>query len=407
MKLLPFRLTFWTTMLAIAWIGGLIATIVRFTSGLGASTNLSDAYPWGLWIGFDVVTGVGLAAGGFTIAAAVYVLHLKHFYPVLRPAILTAFLGYLLVIVALLFDLGHPLRIYHPLLMSNPHSVMFEVAMCVMLYTTVLALEFSPVVFERLGWQTPRAWIAKITIPLVILGVILSFLHQSSLGSLYLIMPSKLYPLWYSPMLPLFFLVTAIAAGCAMVIIESHLTFKAFGHRLELNILQDLGRLLLVLLSFYGVLKVQDLISRDLGSLLVIPRTEALVFWLELLLGVVAPVILLSIKRVRLSSGGLFAVAVMAIAGFLFNRMNVAITGFEASAGVSYTPSWMEVMITFAIVATMIFLFAVVVRYLPIFHVDQDGEPTEIMPTLVMRTEPAPVSQSQGVALRRSSEVVR
>lgn len=407
MKLLPFRLTFWTGMLLIAWIGGLIATIVRFTSGLGASTNLSDAYPWGLWIGFDVVTGVGLAAGGFTIAAAVYVLHLKHFYPVLRPAIVTAFLGYLLVIVALLFDLGHPLRIYHPLLMSNPHSVMFEVAMCVMLYTTVLALEFSPVVFERLGWQTPRAWIAKITVPLVILGVILSFLHQSSLGSLYLIMPSKLYPLWYSPMLPLFFLVTAIAAGCAMVIIESHLTYKAFGHRLELNILQDIGRLLLVLLAFYGVLKVQDLISRDLGSLLVIPRTETLVFWLELLLGVVAPVILLSIKRVRLSSSGLFAVAVLAIAGFLFNRMNVAITGFEASAGVSYTPSWMEVMITFAIVATMIFLFAVIVRYLPIFHVDQDGDPTEIMPTLVMRQEPSQMPPSQGVSIRSHSEVVR
>ncbi len=407
MKLLPFRLTFWTGMLLIAWIGGLIATIVRFTSGLGESTNLSDAYPWGLWIGFDVVTGVGLAAGGFTIAAAVYVLHLKHFYPVLRPAILTAFLGYLLVIVALLFDLGHPLRIYHPLLMSNPHSVMFEVAMCVMLYTTVLALEFSPVVFERLGWQTPRAWIAKITVPLVILGVILSFLHQSSLGSLYLIMPSKLYPLWYSPMLPLFFLVTAIAAGCAMVIIESHLTYKAFGHRLELNILQDIGRLLLVLLAFYGVLKVQDLISRDLGSLLVIPRTETLVFWLELLLGVVAPVILLSIKRVRLSSSGLFAVAVLAIAGFLFNRMNVAITGFEASAGVSYTPSWMEVMITFAIVATMIFLFAVIVRYLPIFHVDQDGDPTEIMPTLVMRQEPSQMPPSQGVSIRSHSEVGR
>lgn len=364
---LPFKITFWRATLVIVWLAGLYAIFVRFTQGLGAATNLSDEFPWGLWIGFDVVTGVGLAAGGFTIAGAVYVLHLKEFYPVLRPAILTAFLGYGLVIVALMFDLGHPLRIYHPMLMGNPHSVMFEVGMCVTFYTTVLALEFSPVVFERLGWKKPREWLKRVTVPLVIIGLILSFLHQSSLGSLYLIMPSKLYPFWYSPLLPVFFLLSAIAAGCAMVILESHLSFRAFGHRLEINILRHLGRALLVLLILYLVLKVQDIMTRDIWHLVVLPRMETLVWWLEMIGGVVAPIIMLSIKRVRLSMTGLYVASVFTIAGFLFNRLNVTITGMEASAGISYIPSWMEIAITLMIVGTMIFLFALIVRYLPIF----------------------------------------
>jgi len=366
---LPFKITFWRALLAFVWMGGLYALVVRFTQGLGAATNLSDKFPWGLWVGFDVVTGVGLAAGGFTIAGAVYVLHLKQFYPVLRPAILTAFLGYLLVIVALLIDLGHPLRIYHPFLMRNPHSVMFEVAMCVIFYTAVLTLEFSPIVFERLGWKKPREWLSKVTIPIVILGVILSFLHQSSLGSLYLIMPSKLYPFWYSPMLPIFFLISAIAAGCSMVILESHLSFQAFGHRLEINVLRHLGRVLLVLLALYLVLKIQDFMTRDIWNLMLLPRMETLVFWLELLLGIVAPIIMLSIRRIRLSTTGLYVASVFTIAGFLFNRLNVTITGMEASAGIHYVPSWMEIMVTLAIVGTMIFLFALVVRYLPIFGI--------------------------------------
>jgi Ni/Fe-hydrogenase subunit HybB-like protein len=367
---LPFKITFWRALLGIVWIGGLYAVIVRFTQGLGAATNLSDKFPWGLWVGFDVVTGVGLAAGGFTIAGAVYVLHLKQFYPVLRPAILTAFLGYLLVIVALLIDLGHPLRIYHPFLMQNPHSVMFEVAMCVIFYTAVLSIEFSPIMFERLGWTKPRQWLSKVTIPIVILGVILSFLHQSSLGSLYLIMPSKLYPLWYSPMLPFFFLITAIATGCSMVILESHLSFQAFGHRLETSVLRHLGRVLLVLLAFYLVLKIQDFATRNVWNLMVLPRMETLVFWCEMLIGIVIPIVLLSIRRFRLSTTGLYVASVLSIAGFLFNRLNVTITGLERAAGVHYIPSILEILITLAIVGTIIFLFALAVRYLPVF-----GEP--------------------------------
>ncbi len=364
---LPFKITFWRVLLAIVWLAGTYAVFVRFTEGLGAATNLSDKFPWGLWVGFDVVTGVGLAAGGFTIAGAVYVLHLKQFYPVLRPAILTAFLGYSLVIVGLLIDIGHPLRIYHPMLMGNAHSVMFEVAMCVTFYTSVLALEFSTVVFERMGWDRLRKWVSKIIVPLVIIGVILSFLHQSSLGSLYLIMPSKLYPLWYSPLLPAFFLISAISTGCAMVIFESHLSFRAFGHRLEKNILRHLGRVMLLGLVLYLILKVQDFTTRGVWDLTVLPRMETYVFWLEMFLGSIAPIILLSIKRIRLSTKGLYICSVLTIAGFLFNRLNVTITGIEASSGVSYVPSWMEISVSLAIVGMVVFLFALAVRYLPIF----------------------------------------
>ena len=213
------RITFWRSVLLIVLVSGLYSTYLRFTAGLGASTALSDGFPWGLWIGFDVLCGVALAAGGFTISAVVYVFNIKRFKPIIRPAILTAFSGYLLVIVALLFDLGRPYRIWHPLVMWNPRSVMFEVAWCVTLYTIVLALEFSPILFQRLRLEKPLRIIQSITIPLVMLGVILSTLHQSSLGSLYLIVPHKLHPLWYSPLLPLFFFVSAIGLGCAMTII--------------------------------------------------------------------------------------------------------------------------------------------------------------------------------------------
>jgi len=364
---LPFKTTFWRALFALVMIAGSYSVFIRFTQGLGAATNLSDQFPWGLWVGFDVVTGVGLAAGGFTIAGAVYVLHLKQFYPVLRPAILTAFLGYALVIVGLLIDIGHPLRIYHPMLMGNFQSVMFEVAMCVTFYTSVLALEFSTVIFEKIGWKKPKKWVGKIIVPLVIIGVILSFLHQSSLGSLYLIMPSKLYPLWYSPLLPAFFLISAISTGCAMVIFESHLSFRAFGHRLEKNILQHLGRIMLLGLILYFVLKIQDFTTRGVWNIMLENRTETYLFWLEMFIGSIIPIAMLSIKKIRLSTKGLYLCSILTISGFLFNRMNVTITGIEASSGVNYVPSWMEVSVSLAIVGMVIFLFALAVRYLPVF----------------------------------------
>jgi Ni/Fe-hydrogenase subunit HybB-like protein len=150
------KLTFWRAAAILIALAGLVVTFVRFTKGIGAVTNLNDTYPWGLWIGFDVLCGVGLAAGGFTVTAIVYLFNLKKFHEIARPAVLTAFLGYILVAVALMYDLGKPWNIWHPIIFWNPHSVMFEVGWCVMLYLTVLALEFSPVVWEKLGWRRPQ-----------------------------------------------------------------------------------------------------------------------------------------------------------------------------------------------------------------------------------------------------------
>ena len=224
-----FKFTFWKFVFFFLMAAGLYATVIRFTQGLGASTNLSDQFPWGIWVSFDVLCGVMLAAGGFTLTAAVHILNIKRLHSIIRPTILTAFLGYILVSAALMFDLGKPYNIWHPLIMRNPHSVMFEVAYCVMLYTTVLALEFSPIVLERFHMEKPLKVVRAILIPLVITGVILSTLHQSSLGTLYLIVPTKLYPLWYSPLLPVFFFLSAIAVGLAMTIFESSLSSRHFG----------------------------------------------------------------------------------------------------------------------------------------------------------------------------------
>ncbi|MGA2630319.1 MAG: NrfD/PsrC family molybdoenzyme membrane anchor subunit [Terriglobia bacterium] len=362
------RITFWRAVLALILATGFYSTILRFTKGLGAATALSDKFPWGVWISFDVLCGVGLAAGGFTLAAVVYIFHLERFHPIVRPTILTAFLGYGLVGVALLFDLGRPYRIWHPLVMWNPRSVMFEVAWCVMLYLTVLALEFSPAVFERFRLQRPLRILKAITIPLVIVGVLLSTLHQSSLGSLYLIVPSKLHPYWYSPWLPVFFFISAIGVGLAMVIFESNLSARAFGREIEMPLLTELSRVMLVVLAFYGLLRFQDLASRGALRLMREPSTETLLLGLEVLLGLIVPLAMLLFRTVRESREGLFAVAVMVITGFLLNRLNVSITGLEASSGAHYFPKWTEISVTLSLAGAGFLCFALAVRYLNVFE---------------------------------------
>ena len=360
-------LTFWRILLIIFLAAGAYAAILRFWKGLGATTALSDQFPWGLWVGFDVLCGVGLAAGGFTIAATVYIFNLERFRPIVRPAVLTAFLGYGLVIFALMFDLGRPYRIWHPLVMWNPRSVMFEVAWCVMLYTAVLALEFSPIVLSHFRWERPLRVIRRVTIPLVIVGVILSTLHQSSLGSLYLIVPAKLHPYWYSPLLPVFFFLSAITVGLAMVIFESFLSSRAFGKRLETKLLTDLGRVLMVLLALTLLLRIHDLESRGVLQLLLQPTRETVLFTLEISVGFLLPMALLAFPKIREDSEGLFSAAVVVVAGFLLNRLNVSITGMEASSGTRYFPTWMEIAITLAILSLGIFLFSLAVRHLPVY----------------------------------------
>jgi len=367
-----FRLTFWKAVLGLVLIAGAAATVLRFVEGLGASTHLSDSFPWGLWIGFDVMCGVMLAAGGFTLTATVYIFNLESFRPIVRPTVLTAFLGYVLVVVALLFDLGRGYRIWHPLVMWNPRSVMFEVAWCVTLYTTVLSLEFAPIIFERLRLEKLIRIQHAIVIPLVIAGVMLSTLHQSSLGSLYLIVPEKLHPFWYSPLLPLLFFSSAICVGLAMTIFESSMSARHFGKHLEMSLLRKLGRALLVGLIVYSVLRIQDLFDRGALRLLAHGGYETGLFLLEITIGLALPIVLLLIPRVRESSGGLYLASVLVVLGFVTNRMNVAITGMEASTGVHYFPKWTEWAVTASIIGAGFAIFALAVKYLPIFASQSD-----------------------------------
>jgi Ni/Fe-hydrogenase subunit HybB-like protein len=361
------RMGFWPAVFVVVLGAFLAVTVMRFARGLGAVTNLSDQFPWGLWIGFDILCGVGLAAGAFTLMATVHLFHLRRFEPIVRPTLLTGFLGYLFVCIALMFDLGQPWRIWHAMIYWNEHSVMFEVAWCVMLYTTVLGLEFSSIIFERLGFERLRRAMRAVNTPLVIVGVLLSTLHQSSLGSLYLIVPEKLHPLWYSPFLPLLFYLSAIGAGLGMVIVESHLSGRAFGRELEMELLEPLARAMVVVLGVFGVLRLDLLAHAGVLGTIFAPTYEARAFLAEFGLGVVLPVLLLSWPRIRRSPTGLVVGALLAVLGFVMHRLNVSVTGLERASGTHYQPSWMEWTVSIGLVAIAFAMFALAARYLPIF----------------------------------------
>jgi len=358
---------FWTVVFGLITIPFLVITFLRFSKGLGAVTNLSDQFPWGLWIGFDLVCGVGLSSCAFTLTAVVHLFNLKKFEPIVRPTILTGFLGYIFVILALMFDLGQPWRIWHAIIYWNPHSVMFEVAWCVMLYTTVLAVEFAPVVLERFGFHTPVRIIHGLITPLVIAGVILSTLHQSSLGSLYLIVPSKLHPLWYSQLLPLFFYISAIGAGIGMVILESYMSKRAFGRHLEMDLLEPLARGMVVALGIYGLMRLQVIIRNGSFSEITSLTYEGRMFIIEFVLGVILPVGLLAFRRLRTHPSWLVTGAFCAVLGFVVNRLNVSVTGMERASGIRYVPSVMEVIVSLGLIGIGMAVFALAVNYLQIF----------------------------------------
>ena len=370
----PAPLSFWRGMFYLLLGTGLVLTVIRFTQGLGSVTNLNDQYPWGLWIGFDLLCGVGLAAGGFVITAAVYIFHIEKLRPIARPALLTAFLGYLLVIVALLFDVGKPWNMWHVLIHWNTRSVMFEVSWCVMLYSTVLALEFSGMVFEKFQWKRAAKVQKILTVPLVIAGVILSTLHQSSLGTMYLLVPGKMHALWYSSMLPVHFFVSAIAVGLAMVIVESKLSSRAFGRGLEMDILTTLGRVLVGVLGLYGFLRIADMLQSGVLAEAFTFSYESSMFLVEFGLGVILPMVILASARRRASERWLYTGALFAVMGFVVNRMNVSLTGFEAAQGGHYIPSWAEVMITLMIVAVGFAAFAWIVKNFPVYP-EEEHEP--------------------------------
>ncbi len=366
-RLSSLRLGFWSVLAGLLFVTLAFLAYVRYTQGLGSVTHLSDGFPWGLWIGFDLLCGVGLAAGGFAVTATVHILHLKDFKPIVRPTVLTAFLGYLLVITALLLDLGRPWNIWHPIIMWNPHSVMFEVGWCVMLYTTVLSVEFAPVVLERFKLEWVLRLLKPITPILVILGVILSTLHQSSLGSLFLIVPEKMHPLWYTPMLPVLFFVSALAAGIAMTVVESWFSKRAFRKPIETHLLSRLSRASVVVLGLYLVLRLRDLAARDALKTIFPLSPVSLMFLAEVGIGVAIPMVLLAFARFRESPKRLAAAQGLVVLGFIFHRLNVSITSVQAVTGATYVPSIPEFLISAALVALGMTIFVLACRYLPVF----------------------------------------
>ncbi len=365
------KFTFWKVVAVVIIVAGIISTYYRFTTGLGATTNLSDVVPWGLWIGFDFL-GVGLAAAGFTIAATVHIFNIHRFEPIVRPAILTAFIGYSLVVGLLVVDLGRPENFWHPLVMWNIHSVMSEITWCIICYTTVLILEFAPVVLEKFNLKAPVKLLKKISIPIVIAGVLFSTLHQSSFGSLYLIVPGRLHPLWYSSLLPVHFYISCIAAGLSMIIFESYLNTRAFNTGLRLKILSKLSVVVGIVLVFEFLLKITDLLLSGKFNYLVTPSMETSLFYLEVIIGTFMPVIILGSKKNRENKSWLFIVSVCVICGFILNRMNVSITGMVASSGVNYFPSFDEISITFMLVVFAMIAFSLVVQYFPVFTYSEE-----------------------------------
>jgi len=350
---------------------GIVVAIYRFAFGIGAISGLNDSYPWGFWISFDLLCGVALGAGAFTMAAAVYIFKLERFRPLLRPSILTGFLGYIMVIFALLVDLGRPERIWHMIVYQNGHSVLFEIGLCVMLYTTVLALEFAPVLLEKPHWQKPIRLLHKVTMPLVILGVVLSTLHQSSLGSLYLIMPQKVHPLWWSPLLPLFFFNSAVAVGMAMIIFESSLSSRAFGRGLEIDLLSRVAKAIPYVLGIYLALKAIELaVTGELG-LLFTSGWYSVLYWAEITIGAIIPIVLFTRRSVRENPKGLLIGAALVIGGLMFNRFNVSLFALEHQGGAVYVPSWMEFAISFGIISGGVLLFTLVAWRFPLFESEE------------------------------------
>jgi Ni/Fe-hydrogenase subunit HybB-like protein len=359
-----------TVVLLLLIIAGLGVALFRMAKGLGAVTNMNDMYPWGFWLGFDLLGGVAMAAGGFIIATAVYLFNWKKYKPIGRPAILTAFLGYLMAVIAIFLDIGHPFRLWHPSIMWQVHSVMWIVAIHVILYTTTLAIEASPMFFEKVGMKNALNTVNKIMIGAVIFGVMLSTLHQSSLGAVFLIAPSRMSPLWFSTFLPYLFLVSCIAMGMAMVSTETMLSAKAFNHKIDKEIYFGLARGMLNTLVIYFILKIFFLF-KDAGIGLAFDGSmEANMFLLEMALGVVIPILLLANKSIRTNTRGIFAVNILVILGVLVNRLNVCIFSqqeFTTARGANYFPSLMEFLISLGIVALGVFLFKMAAKHLPLF----------------------------------------
>ena len=387
----PIRAKFWTPgvlVLAFLMAAGAAAVLARFIGGIGYVSNLSTARPWGIWIGVDVASGVALAAGGFTTAFLAHILGRHYYEPVARPALLTAMLGYTFVVLGLIVDIGRSWAIWKPMVYWNFHSVLFEVAMCVMFYVNVLYIEFIPIVVERFkgrvnlpGPLSALNGVAETLLGLadtilsklmwffIIAGVVLSCMHQSSLGSLMLIAPTKLHPLWYTPILPLLFLTSAIAIGYPMVVFETTLATTSLKLDPEMQILSPLTRITIFLLGTYLALKIGDMVIRETYVYLLDGTAQTNSFLAEMIFGVIVPWIMLLSPEVRRSRRWLFTACTLIVGGVLLNRINVFVVGYRPPVSENnYFPSITEMLITVGFIAGLMFLYRFFVTYLPVLN---------------------------------------
>jgi Ni/Fe-hydrogenase subunit HybB-like protein len=359
---------------AIILVVGIPLLAYRFAAGLGATTALSQSYPWGIWIGFDMMTGIVLAAGGFTIGASVQLLGLKDYHGIERSAILTAFLGYVMAVIGLLADLGRPWNIVQAMFNYGSASPLFEVAWCVMCYTTVLLLEFTVPFFEWLGWRRLHAILKKMLIALTVLSVVFSTMHQAALGSLFLLAPTKLHPLWYSPFIFIFFFISAILAGIAMAIIESTISHRVFarqltGHHVDVDgLVVGLGKAGAVVAFAYFFIKLQGVIDGHAWGHLA--TGWGALFLFETVGLVLIPSLLFAYGARNGKPKPVKVAAVMTVCGIILNRLNVSVIAFNWTNPIRYVPSWMEVWISITLVTLGVVAFRWIVNRMPIIRED-------------------------------------
>jgi Ni/Fe-hydrogenase subunit HybB-like protein len=360
------RLTWWDTLLlAIMAVGAAIA-VARYAGGIGSIANINNAYPWGWWVGYGIMTTIALGGVGFTITGLVEILGRHRYHALLRPAVLMGLLCYSSAIVMLMVELGRPWKIWMILVSWAPTAALYEVGWCAFLYLNVLALEFAEVPLQQLGWGRALKVLRVIYIPVMLLGVTLSHLHQSSLGTLLTLIPHKINVLWWSDQLPLLFLFSAIMAGPAMAILEHLAAARWLGFEPRLDMLGGLARIEAWLVGLFLVFQMGDLVWRGAVGAMLSGSWFALSFWIEIGAGLLVPLVLLMMPEARQSPGGLATACGLVVAGVLLHRLNVAVIGLRVRHWETYIPSLGEVGITLGITAGAVFVFGVLARILPI-----------------------------------------
>ena len=341
--------------------------VVRFLFGLGAVTNLNDGYPWGIWIAVDVVIGSAFACGGFSVAMLVYIFNKGEYHPLVRPALLASLFGYTLAGAGVIFDLGRWWNVWNMFWPGsiNPNSVMFEVAVCITLYIVVMWIEFSPTVFEKLGKDAMRRKVSKAMFFIIALGTVLPMMHQSSLGTLLVVMGGQVHPLWQTPALPLLYLLSAIFMGYAVVLFESCLTSTAYRRKLETQMLTPMAKIMLGILAVFIVVRLGDVIVRGALPMAFAPSVQALMFWLEMAC-FIAPLILIGAEANRRNPAKLFLAGVLLMLGGALMRLSGFLIGYETGGDFNYFPTLAEVLVTAGMFAAEVLGYIIITRRFPV-----------------------------------------